>query len=42
MDAESERPPGGARQAAGVSHAESWRQNICSPKLVFAAQSVLD
>ena len=27
-DAELERPPGAARQAVGVSHAESWRRSI--------------
>ena len=32
MDAESEHPPGAVRQAACVSHAESWRQNIYTPK----------
>ncbi len=27
-DAELERPPGDAKRAVGVSHAESWRRNI--------------
>ena len=29
-DAESERPPGGARQVFPIT--ETWRQNIYSPK----------
>ncbi len=27
-DAELERPPGDAKRAVGVSHAESWQRNI--------------
>ena len=34
-DAESEGPPGDARRAVVVSHAESWRQNIYSHKKVI-------
>jgi len=32
-DAELERPPGDAKRAVGVSHAESWRRNIYASKL---------
>ncbi len=31
-DAELERPPGDAKRAVGVSHAESWRRNIYASK----------
>ncbi len=32
-DAELECPPGDAKRAVGVSHAESWRRNIYASKL---------
>ncbi len=36
-DAELERTPGTARQAVGVSHAESWRRSIYASKPVHYA-----
>jgi hypothetical protein len=32
-DAELECPPGAVKRVVGVSHAESWRQNIYASKL---------